>query len=154
MRASYLCRIREWSRQTVHGHGPTDVSLRRSPLLERRQMQPPQAPAPPPRRPDAGAPTPSSLRRKNLLAIAIVIAVFVLVGPPRVLAILGGDSSRSGSHEVRYAVGGGNGASVTYQTSSQDSAQDTNAGTPWSDSETMNDGDCYYASAQNQGGGT
>jgi hypothetical protein len=105
----------------------------------------------PPPRPDK----PKSPTKVWWIVGAVIVGLFVLSSITRSSGTGGplhpGGSSR---HTVTYKVTGGHGASVTYQNESQDTGQDTEAGTPWSDVESMSDGDFYYVSAQNQGGGT
>lgn len=93
---------------------------------------------------------PSKRVREITIAVACVVLSVVLVPVLRNWPLWGSGSS---SHTVTYTVAGGQGASVTYRTGSQDSSQDTNAATPWTDEVSMSSGDFFYVSAQDQGSG-
>lgn len=80
--------------------------------------------------------------------MALIVAGIVLFN------VFKGTGSGGETHTIRYEVTGASSASITYQTGSQDSAQQTDASVPWQDTETMGGGDFYYVSAQNSGGGT
>jgi hypothetical protein len=129
-------------------------------------MRTPDRPDKPPfkssdkRRLDPHSPSKKALIIGGVVVVAVAIALSNNQGDGNgVPGTGGGDLGGSSTHSVTYKVTAtGNPSytygSMTYQNSSNDTSQATDADIPWTDSEYLSDGDFYYISAQNGGGGT